>query len=279
VVQLITDVPQLPPRPAGRFLMPHERVVTAVRMHPAAIIRSMLWILGGAILAGVATGVAHGNGGLVLAIWLLWGGLFAWHGWKVAIWWPRYFVVTENRLMLVTSLLFTNVEMMPLAKVTDLRLRESIFGRMLGYGEFIVESAGPEQALRHIRFVPHPARIYQDIFSLTFQAKPAPAGPRRPLESPGPEELPGRAQRPTGPGGLAAHRGGPPGIPRSARGTTLGSEQWRLPGAAATRRTSAPRAASGAGGSGGCGRQAAVPHCPAQCRRPLPCRPEAWAVA
>jgi hypothetical protein len=211
VVQLITDVPRLPPRPVGRYLMPHERVVTTVRMHPAAIIRSILWNLGGAILAGVATGAAHGHSGLVLAIWLLWGGLFVWQGWKVAIWWRRYFVVTENRLMLVTSLLFTNVEMMPLAKVTDLRLRESIFGRMLGYGEFIVESAGPEQALRHIRFVPHPARIYQDILSLTFPVKPAPAGPRRPSESPGPEELPGRAQRPTGPWWPGSPSRGPAG--------------------------------------------------------------------
>ncbi len=124
--------------------MPTERVVTTVRMHPVAIIRSVLLILGGAILAGLLTGAAHGNGGLVLAIWLLWGVLFVWQGWKIATWWRRYFVVTENRLMLVTSLVFTDVAMMPLAKVTDLRLSESILGRILRYGEFIVESAGQE---------------------------------------------------------------------------------------------------------------------------------------
>jgi len=127
--------------------MPTERVVTAVRMHPVAIIRSVLWILGGAILAGLLTGTAHGNSRLVLVIWLLWGVLFVWQGCKIATWWRRYFVVTENRLMLVTSLVFTDVAMMPLAKVTDLRLSESILGRMLRYGEFIVESAGQEQAL------------------------------------------------------------------------------------------------------------------------------------
>jgi len=164
-------------------------------MHPAAIITSVLLILGGAILAGLLTWAAHGNGGLVLVIWLLWGVLFVRQGWKVAIWCRRYFVVTENRLMLLTSLLFTNVEMMPLAKVTDLRLRESIFGRMLGYGEFITESAGPEQALRHIRFVPYPAQIYQDILSLTFPDKSAAAGPQGPPGSPGPQGPPGRAQR------------------------------------------------------------------------------------
>src|SRR5208282_6441895 len=148
--------------------MPTERVVTTVRMHPAAIVSAVLLILGGGILAGLLTVAAHGNGGLVLAIWLLWGVLFVWQGWKVATWWRRYFVVTENRLMLVTSLVFTDVAMMPLAKVTDMRLRESIFGRILGYGEFIVESAGQEQALSRIRFVPYPSQMYQDILSLIF---------------------------------------------------------------------------------------------------------------
>ena len=147
MVQRITYVPQLPSRAVAKYLMPTERVVTTVRMHPVAIISSVFFILGGAILAGLLTAAAHGNGRLVLAIWLLWGVLFVWQGWKIATWWRRYFVVTENRLMLVTSLVFTDVAMMPLAKVTDMRLSESIMGRMLRYGEFIIESAGQEQAL------------------------------------------------------------------------------------------------------------------------------------
>lgn len=197
MVQLSTNAPQLPPRAVYKYLMPNERVVSTVRMHPAAITGPVLLILGGAILAGLVTGAAHGNRGLVLVIWLLWGLLFVSQGWKVAIWWRRYFVVTKNRLMLVTSLVFTNVEMMPLAKVTDMRLRESIFGRMLGYGEFIIESAGREQALSHIRFVPNPAKLHQGILSLTFPEESAAAGPQGPPGSPGP---PGRPRRPGWPG-------------------------------------------------------------------------------
>ena len=211
MVQSITSAPQLAPRAVHKYLMPHERVVTAVRMHPAAIITSVLPILGGAILAGLLTWASHGNGGLVLVIWLLWGVLFVRQGWKVAIWWRRYFAVTQNRLMLVTSLLFTSVEMMPLAKVTDLRLRESIFGRMLGYGEFIIESAGPEQALRRIRFVPYPAQIYQDILCLTFPDEPAAAGPQGPPGSPGPQGPPGRAREPSRPSWPGSPSRGPAG--------------------------------------------------------------------
>ena len=184
MVQRITYAPQLPTRAVDKYLMPTERVVTAVRMHPAAIIRPVLWILGGAVLAGLLAGPALGNGRVVLVIWLLWGVLFVWQGWRIAIWWRRYFVVTENRLILVTSLVFTDVAMMPLAKVTDLRLSESILGRMLRYGEFIVESAGQEQALSRVRFVPYPSQIYQDILSLIFPGKPAADGPQGPLDVP-----------------------------------------------------------------------------------------------
>jgi len=196
VIQLITNVPQLPARAVYKYLMPTERVVTTVRMHPAAIVSAVLLILGGGILAGLLTVAAHGNGGLVLAIWLLWGVLFVWQGWKVATCFFSYTATTENRLMLVTSLVFTDVAMMPLAKVTDMRLRESIFGRILGYGEFIVESAGQEQALSRIRFVPYPSQMYQDILSLIFPRKPVAAGPQGP---PGLQGRPGGAPGPTGP--------------------------------------------------------------------------------
>jgi hypothetical protein len=39
---------------------------------------------------------------------------------------------------------------------------------MFGYAEFIVESAGQEQALSRIRFVPYPSQLYQEILSLIF---------------------------------------------------------------------------------------------------------------
>ena len=187
MIERITNAPQRLPRAVYKYLMPTERVVIAVRMHPVEVISSVLLILGGAILAGLLTPAA-GNGRLV--IWLLWAVLFVWQGWKVATWWRRYFVVTENRMMLVTSLVFTDVAMMPLAKVTDMRLRESAFGRMLGYGEFIVESAGKEQALSNIRFVPYPSQMYQVILSLIFPKKPVAAGPQGP---------PGRARGTSGP--------------------------------------------------------------------------------
>jgi uncharacterized membrane protein YdbT with pleckstrin-like domain len=143
-------------------------------MHPIAVFGPAMVILAGAVAAGFLTESAAQSGSVkgTPIIWVLWGVLAVWQGWKIATWWRRYFVVTENRLMLITSLFDTDVGMMPLAKVTDMRLHRTTLGHALGYAEFIVESAGQEQALSRINFVPYPARMYQEILSLIFRPKP-----------------------------------------------------------------------------------------------------------
>jgi uncharacterized membrane protein YdbT with pleckstrin-like domain len=144
-------------------------------MHPIAIIRPVIVILVGALVAGFVTESAVQSGSVrgVEIIWVLWAVLAVWQGWQVANWWRRYFVVTENRLMLITSLFDTDVGMMPLAKVTDMRLHQTTIGHALGYAEFIVESAGQDQALSRINFVPYPSQMYQEILSLIFSPKPS----------------------------------------------------------------------------------------------------------
>ena len=187
----IISVPALPPRVVREYLLPTENVVLSVRMHPVAIIRPVLVILLSLIVAGFVTGVAPpADSGIVTVIWILWGVVFLWQGWRLLTWWRRYFVVTENRLMLVTSLFDTEVGMMPLAKVTDMRLHQTTFGRMLGYAEFIVESAGQDQALSHVQPVPYPTQMYQEILSLIFPNKTPPAPPSG-LQGPPPGPPPG----------------------------------------------------------------------------------------
>jgi hypothetical protein len=58
--------------------------------------------------------------------------------------------------------------MMPLTKVTDMSFRRSFGGRMLGYGEFVVESAGQDQALRNIDHIPYPEQLYLLICGMIF---------------------------------------------------------------------------------------------------------------
>ena len=97
--------------------------------------------------------------------------LLVWFVWKVATWSVDYFVITNQRMLLTTGLLNRKVAMMPLAKVTDMSFRRSINGRMLGYGEFVLESAGQDQAFRVVPFLPYPEQLYLEVCSMIFPNK------------------------------------------------------------------------------------------------------------
>jgi uncharacterized membrane protein YdbT with pleckstrin-like domain len=136
------------------------------------LIRPIFEVLAGlAIAAWLSNSVAHGNGTVILIIWILWVLVVLRLGVKVWEWSVDYFVVTSQRFLLAQGLITRKVNMMPLAKVTDMSFQRSTIGRVLGYGEFIVESAGQDQALRNVRFIPYPEQLYLEVCGLIFQDK------------------------------------------------------------------------------------------------------------
>jgi len=86
-------------------------------------------------------------------------------------WWDSYFVVTSQRLLEVKGVVTRRVLMMPLKKVTDMSFERSTMGRLLGYGKFILESAGQDQALTSVDHVPYPEQLYLEICRLIFPGK------------------------------------------------------------------------------------------------------------
>ena len=57
---------------------------------------------------------------------------------------------------------------MPLANATDLTYNRSATGMLLGYGEFVIESAGQDLALSRISYLPQPEKLYIQISELLF---------------------------------------------------------------------------------------------------------------
>ena len=70
-----------------------------------------------------------------------------------------------------TRMLVYKDYMMPLTKVTDMSFQRSTLGRILGYGEFILESAGQDQALRVVDHIPYPEQLYLEVCGLIFKDK------------------------------------------------------------------------------------------------------------
>jgi membrane protein YdbS with pleckstrin-like domain len=158
------------PSSVNRYLLPHERQVISVHKHPAVLIGPIFLVLVGLGIAGwLSSAVANGNNTALLVIWLLWGVLLLRLAWKVLQWIFDYFVITSQRLLLTEGFPYRKVNMMPLTKVTDMSFNRSPMGQILGYGEFVVESAGQDQALRNVDYLPYPEQLYLEVCGLIFK--------------------------------------------------------------------------------------------------------------
>lgn len=156
------------PHTVERHLLPHERQVLTVRFHPAVLIKPVAITLA-ALAVALLVSLAPVSGLVRLVIWLIFVGVLGYLGVQIWCWLEDYFVVTSQRLLLTTGLLTRTVNMMPLGKVTDMSFKRSTWGRLLGYGEFVVESAGQDQALRNIRHLPYPEQLYLEVCGLIFK--------------------------------------------------------------------------------------------------------------
>lgn len=157
------------PVAVSKYLLPREVQVATVRQHPAVLLPAGGQTLAGLIVAAVlSVTILRHNSLLVAIVWIAWAVLLLRLIWKAVNWAVDYFVITTERLLLTTGLLTRKVAMMPLSKVTDMSFRRSFAGRLLGYGEIIVESAGQNQALDRVEYIPYPEQLYLLVCGMLF---------------------------------------------------------------------------------------------------------------
>jgi uncharacterized membrane protein YdbT with pleckstrin-like domain len=155
------------PASVNRYLLPRERQVISVHQHPLVLIGPVFLLLIGLALAGWLSGsVAHGNSTVILVTWVAWGILLLYIVRQVLAWSVTYFVVTNERMLIVRGVFRRRVSTMPLGRATDISFRRSIMGRLTGYGTFIAETSGQRQPFQSIRYVPYPEQLYLEIFAL-----------------------------------------------------------------------------------------------------------------
>lgn len=201
-----------------RYLLDGERLVFAKRMHPFAVAEPVL--TGLAVPLAVVWLVTHlsasaarlhlGDALIVVAVLAFGRGVWRFSEWA----WRDRLIMTHKRIMFVHGWWFREVPMMPLAKVTDMTFRRSIPARIFGWGTFVVESAGQDQALHNITWVPDPERTYRqicaEVFKVDDHARVVDDGP-----SGGPAGG-GYGGPAGGYGGSAGGQGGPPRRPDAA---------------------------------------------------------------
>lgn len=95
------------------------------------------------------------------------GGLIALH--VLYAWYEGCFVLTGRRVMLIEGVLRRRVSMVPLLRVTDLRFEQSLPGRLLGYGDFVIEGMGFLSRIRRITSLPRPNELYLRIVEEMYE--------------------------------------------------------------------------------------------------------------
>jgi membrane protein YdbS with pleckstrin-like domain len=159
--------PVIPPG-TDQYLLRTESMIFSVRRHWASLaevggLLAIYW-LGASLVLVVLGGIEIVR---LIAVCFMFFSL-CWFIWQILDWRIERFLVTNRRVLLVSGLLTRNVAIMPLIKVTDLTYQQSPLGRLLGYGSFIIESAGQHQALSRIDFLPQPNKRYQQVSALLF---------------------------------------------------------------------------------------------------------------
>jgi hypothetical protein len=155
------------PKELGKYLIPTESIIFVIRRHWIILVEPVLSTLLGLFVVAFISMKADS---LTLAeiLFGLWVLLFLRMMWEILEWSREYFLATNRRLMLVHGLITRTVDIMPMAKVTDMRYDRTVTGQLFGYGIYVLESAGQDQALSTINFIPDPDRHYQQISAVIF---------------------------------------------------------------------------------------------------------------
>ncbi len=152
----------------GKYLIPSERSVVVTRRHWASL--SKLGASCGAVfLLSLLIVLYLGDEQLFAVIGV--SGLLGSLGWFAFAWWfwaTEEFVITDKRVLIVSGVITRRVAIMPLTKVTDLTYERSVLGRLLGYGVFVMESAGQHQAMSRVEYLPRPDQLYHEVSMLLF---------------------------------------------------------------------------------------------------------------
>jgi membrane protein YdbS with pleckstrin-like domain len=155
----------------ARYLFPTEKFRGEWKRHWVQLAKEIGIGVAATFIMGYATGwlAKHNADSLVTVSILGYAVILGWIAWRVTDWYFDRFILTNKRVMVISGVITRNVAMMPLLRVTDMKYVQSPLGRVLNYGNFELESAGQEQALRNIKNLPNPNELYLRIVEEMYE--------------------------------------------------------------------------------------------------------------
>ena len=151
-----------------RYMAEGEKEVLSTRRHLAAVLVPFLVTIGvgwAASAIGAASGPRNSGDSLETVLgWIVLAFVVRFL-FKLLEWWYDVIFITDRRIFEVRGLVPQHVYSMPLWKVTDLTYRRTFWGFLLGYGALTLETAGQNQALNDMNYLPDPDGFYKAVNS------------------------------------------------------------------------------------------------------------------
>ncbi|MDO5504090.1 MAG: PH domain-containing protein [Actinomycetia bacterium] len=153
-----------------------ERIRIGTRQHPIVLLKPVLAVIAAfaLLLRSLSDSSALSSTRQVfLAVFLV---AVLWLGGRWLQWSRNFFLATDFRILKMYGVLSTTVDSMKVPKVTDMKYHRSFIGEILGYGSITIESAGQDQALHDIEFIPYPRENYQELSHIIIGEDPRTGG-------------------------------------------------------------------------------------------------------
>lgn len=153
-----------------------ERIRVGTRQHRVVLLRPLLatFFTGALLLRSLGDPDALASTRQFFLV--LFGAALAWFGVRWLQWTRHFFLATDQRVLKMYGVLSTTVDSMKVQKVTDMRYHRSLLGEVLGYGKITIESAGQDQALHDIEYLPYPRENYQELSHIIIGEAPRSGG-------------------------------------------------------------------------------------------------------
>jgi Bacterial PH domain len=158
------------PVSVSRYLLPSEVQVAIVRRSRVVLAPFFLEAFGGLLAAITLNATLAHTASMKLVVWIA-AGFLVWQLiWASANWSVSWFVITSERLIIVSGLIRRSVKMTPLPDLADMEFERSGPGRIFGYGAFINEAKGQRIIYNGI---PFPEQLYLRLCAMLFPASSA----------------------------------------------------------------------------------------------------------
>lgn len=153
-----------------RLLAEHEKVVFDLKPHWLALAAPAAWTVVLAVVYVIAASIAAGRSweaevqaavGIATTLAWIYLALIPFLRWQ-----STHFVLTSDRLITRYGIIAKNSKEIPLERINDVAFNQTVFERMVGAGDLMIESAG-ERGQTRIANVRKPEEVQLMIYKET----------------------------------------------------------------------------------------------------------------